>query len=112
MPIFPSGAASASFVAASTVAGEFFAIAVQNPNAGPATVTVDLRSADGEIASTTLSLPARSKISREVSELFGVSAPAGGFLAVQSDQPVQVLGLAGNDATGSVRPVIPSLALP
>ena len=112
MPIFPSAVASSSFVAAPAGAGGFFAIAVQNPNPGTATVTVDLRSSDGEIASTTLLLPARSKISREVSELFGVAAPPGGFVAVHSDAPVQVLGLAGNDSTGAVLPVIPSLALP
>jgi len=89
MPIFPSAVASSSFVAASAGgAGEFFAIAVQNPNPGPAAVTVDLRSADGEIASTALLLPARSRISREVSELFGVPAPPGGFLAVHSDAQI------------------------
>jgi len=114
MPIFPSAAASASFVAVAPAApGGFFGIAVQNPNPGPALVTIDLRFGGGEIASTTLSLPSRSKISREVSELFGgAAAPPGGFLAVHSDLPVQVLGLAGNDSTGAVLPVIPSLALP
>jgi hypothetical protein len=113
MPIFPSTVSSTAFVPIIAGAGVFFGLAVQNPDAGPAAVTVDLRSIDGAIASATLSLPPRSKISREVSELFaGISAPAGSFLAVTSDRPVQVLGLVGNDALGSVLPVMPSLALP
>jgi len=113
MPIFPGSVSSAAFVPVIAGAGQFFGLAVQNPDGGPAAVTVDLRSVDGAIASTTLALPSRSKITRELSELFGgISAPAGSFLAVTSDRPVQVLGLIGNDTLNSVLPVIPSLALP
>jgi hypothetical protein len=113
VPIFPTGASSTAFVPVIAAAGQFFGLAVQNPDAGLAAVTVDLRSIDGVIASATLSLPSRSKITREVSELFaGIGAPPGSFLAVTSDRPVQVLGLVGNVALNSVVPVIPSLALP
>jgi hypothetical protein len=112
MPILPSAAASSTFVAVAADTGQFFGLAVQNPNVAAATVAVEIVTDDGPIASTTLSLPARSKISREVSELFGITAPAGSFLSVTSDQPVQVIGLVGDDSVGSVTPVIPSLAFP
>ncbi|MFL5455896.1 MAG: IPT/TIG domain-containing protein [Myxococcales bacterium] len=112
MPIFPTTAASTSFVPVSAGAGQFFALAVQNPNPGSATFSVDLSTADGPIASTTLTLPPRSKIAREVSELVGIAAPAGSFLSVSSDQPVQVIGLVGDDAASSVAPVLPSLTFP
>src|SRR3954465_1467142 len=112
MPIFPTTAASTSFVRVSAGTGQFFALAVQNPNPGAATFSVDLSTADGPIASTTLTLPPRSKIAREVSELVGIAAPAGSFLVVSSDQPVQVIGLVGDDAASSVAPVLPSLTFP
>jgi hypothetical protein len=112
MPIFPTAAASTVFVPVTAAAPQFFALAVQNPNSGPATFSVDLSTADGPIASTTVTLPSRSKIAREVSELVGVAAPAGSFLSVSSDQPVQVIGLVGDDATSSVAPVLPSLTFP
>src|SRR5436305_3568020 len=72
MPIFPTTAASTSFVPVTVGAGQFFALAVLNPNPGSATFSVDLSTADGAIASTTLTLPPRSKIAREVSELVGI----------------------------------------
>jgi hypothetical protein len=112
MPIFPSAAASTSIVPVTAGAGQFFALAVQNPNPGSATFSVDLSTADGPIASTTLTLPPRSKIAREVSELVGIAAPAGSFLSVSSDQGVQVIGLVGDDATSSVAPVLPTLTFP
>jgi hypothetical protein len=113
MPILPTKAFSAALVPVNFASGEFFGLAVQNPNAGLANVSIEIRSLGGAIASTAVTLPARSKISREVSELFnGVAANSGSFLSVTSDQPVQVLGLVGDDAVGSVIPVIPSLTSP
>jgi hypothetical protein len=112
MPIFPTTAASTSFVPVTAGAGQFFALAVLNPNPGSATFSIDLSTADGAIASTAVTLPPRSKIAREVSELVGIAAPAGSFLSVRSDQPVQVIGLVGDDAASSVAPVLPSLTFP
>jgi hypothetical protein len=52
-------------------------------------------------------------MAREVSELFsGATAPAGGFLAVRSSAPVQMLGLVGDDAAGTVDPLLPALPFP
>ena len=112
MPIFPGNAASAAFVPVIGAAGHFFAIAVQNPDVLPAEVSLEIVSGDGPIAATAISLPPRSRIAREMRELFGITAPAGSFVAVTSDRPVHVLGLDGDDAAASVAPVLPALALP
>jgi hypothetical protein len=84
----------------------FTALALQNPNAGPAAVTVEAHSANGGlIGSTVVTLPAGGRISREASEWFGTVLPTGGYLRVVSAQPVQTLGLLGNNRTGAVLPL-------
>jgi hypothetical protein len=112
-PIFsPRTFSSASF-ASSAPAGQFVGLALQNPTTGPADVTVELRSEEGVIASTSLALPPSTRIARAVSELFGgIAAPRDGTLAVSSSVPVQMLGLIGDDAAGSVAPLIPASASP
>jgi hypothetical protein len=112
-PVFSQRLASSALLRGAAPAGKFAAVALQNPGAGPATVTVDLRSATAVIASTTLSLPARTRITRAVGELFpGLATPAGALLAVESTVPVQILGLVGDDAAGSVDPVLPTFTAP
>jgi hypothetical protein len=114
IPLFsPQAFASATF-ANRAATGQFLAVALQNPSANPADVTVELLSPAGAVvASGALSLPPRTRISREVSEIFGgMAAPAGGFLVVQSSVPVQVLGIIGDDAVGRVMPFGPALAIP
>jgi hypothetical protein len=84
----------------------FTALALQNPNAGPAAVTVEAHSANGGvIGSTVVTLPAGGRIAREASEWFGTVLPTGGYLRVLSAQPVQTLGLLGNKGTGVVLPL-------
>jgi hypothetical protein len=114
-PLFSPQTFTGAFFTASPGAGQFFALALQNPAAAPADVTVELRStaAGAAIASASVTLPARTRMSREVSELFaGNSMPAGGFLVVRSGSPVQMLGLLGDEAAGKVEPVPASLAFP
>lgn len=84
----------------------FTAVAVQNPNAAAATVTIETRSADGTVTgSTVLALPAGGRISREVAELSGSVLPTGSYLHLASTIPVQMMGLLGNDRTGVVLPL-------
>lgn len=88
----------------------FTALALQNPNAAAASVTVEARAANGGlIGSQVVTLPSGARISREASEWFGVTLPSGGYLHVVSAQPVQVLGLLGNDRSGVVLPVMPNI---
>jgi hypothetical protein len=84
----------------------FTAIAIQNPNAADAVVTVEAHAADGALTgSTALTLPAGGRISREASELFGAVLPTGAYLRVKSASAVQAMGLLGNDVTHTVAPL-------
>ncbi len=114
VPIFsPRTLTSASFTNPAAP-GQFLALALQNPGAGPADVAVELQSsAQVVVASTAVTLPPRTGMARTVSELFsGATVPANGFLVVRSSPPVQMLGLVGDDAAGSVQPLNPALAFP
>jgi len=109
-PIFSSETLSGARLAGAAPAGRFLGLALQNPNAGPADVSIELRASDNSvIASTAFTLPSGNRISREASEYFtGVVPPDGSSLIVQSTLPIQVLGLMGDEAAGSVDPVKPS----
>jgi hypothetical protein len=113
-PIFSPQSLTGAFFTPSAAAGQFFALALQNPAPAPADVTVELRSAAaGSIATVPLTLPARTRISRDLSELFaGQPIPAGASLVVRSSAPVQMLGLFGDEAAGTVHPIPASLAFP
>jgi hypothetical protein len=113
-PIFSRQTFSSASFTNAAAAGEFLGLALQNPGDRSAGVRVELRSTGaGLIASTALALPPRTRISREASELFGgTAAPADGFLVVHSSVPVQMLGLIGDDAAGSVVPLLPASASP
>jgi hypothetical protein len=114
-PIFaPQTFSSAAFVSSAAASGQFLALALQNPGDETAGVTVELRSAAaGLVASTALDLPPRTWMSREASELFpGAAVPEEASLLVRSSLPVQMLGLVGDEAAGSVAPLVPALAFP
>ena len=84
----------------------FTALALQNPNPASADVTLEAHSASGALSgSTVVTLPSGARIAREVSEWFGAMLPTGGYLRIVSAQPVQMLGLLGNDQTGVVLPI-------
>ena len=113
-PLFSPQAFTGAIFSASPGAGQFFGLALQNPAAAPADSTIELRAGDGtSIASAAVTLPARTRMSREVSELFpGHSIPAGGSLVVRSSSPVQMLGILGDETAGTVEPVLAALAFP
>ena len=112
-PIFSPVAISSAFLGPPPDPAAFLALALQNPNADPSDVTIELRSAAGVIASTAITLPPRTRISREVSELLsGITLESSSFLLVRSTLPLQMLGLIGNEASGTVEPVVPSVAFP
>jgi hypothetical protein len=82
------------------------ALALQNPASTAATLTLQLRDGSGAaIASTTLALPPANRISREISELFGVALPVGGTVRILSDLPVQAVGLLAQESTQAVTPI-------
>ena len=84
----------------------FTGVAFQNPAAVPALITIESHNSGGALTgSAAVTLPSGGRISREVSELLGTTLPIGSYLHVTSTQPVQMLGLLGNDKTGIVLPV-------
>jgi len=108
-PIFCRQTLSGALLAAAP-AGKFLGLALQNPNANPADVSIELRASDSSvIASTAFTLPSQNRIALEASEyLTGVVPPDGSSLVVQSSLPIQVLGLVGDETAHSVDPVKPS----
>ena len=110
--IFPvQTQSSAVFVAPAS--GTFFGLALQNPEPADSIVSVELWDAGSVVASASLALPPRTKVSREVSELFPDVVPGpGSFFQLTATVPVQMLGLSGNENDGSVTPVLPALASP
>ena len=110
--IFPVQPRSSAVFAAPT-SGTFFGLALQNPEPADSIVSVDLLDAGSVVASASLALPPRTKVSREVSELFpGVIPSTGSAFGLTATVPVQMLGLSGNETDGSVTPVLPALASP
>jgi hypothetical protein len=110
--IFPVQTRS-SAVFAAPAGGTFFALALQNPDGADSSVSVELWDGGAVVASASLALPSRTKVSRDVSELFpGIVPSAGSFLQLTATVPVQMLGLNGNELDGSVTPVLPALASP
>ena len=86
---------------------QFTALALQNPGLDEVEVTVEMLAATGETLGTvSLPLPALSKITRDLTELFS-NPPAGASVVhITPSRPIQMLGLLGDDATGNVVPVI------
>ena len=84
----------------------FTALALQNPNATDASVTVEAHTADGTLTgATTLALPSGGRITRDAAELFGAPLGTGAYLRVKSATPVQAMGLLGNETTKVVLPL-------
>jgi hypothetical protein len=111
-PIFPVQTLS-NAVLATPAGGTFFGVALQNPNPADSVVSIDLWDGGSVVASASLALPSLTKVSRAVSELFPDVTPGNGsFFQLTATVPVQMVGLSGNDADGSVTPVLPALASP
>jgi hypothetical protein len=111
-PIFPVQTLS-SAVFKAPASGTFFGLALQNAGTADSIVSIDLWDEGSIVASASVALPSRTKISRDVTELFpGVTFGDGSFFQLTASVPVQMLGLSGNDADGSVAPVFPALASP
>jgi hypothetical protein len=87
----------------------FMGIALQNPGTVAAQITIQLRTAAGVVATSTLTLPPLTEVSRAASELFP-SLSAANVLSVSSSSPVQMLGLLGDSAAGTVTPVLPAVS--
>ncbi len=102
----PVGVSAHALLARTVPADYFTAIALQNPGAADAVVTLESHDGSGAVTgSTNIALPSGGRLTREVSELLGSVLPSGSYLRVRSGMPVQAMGLLGNDRTGVVLPL-------
>jgi hypothetical protein len=109
VPIFSTMTYSqATFAAANNLStSEFTGVAVQNPSLMTATVTFALfSSTDAPLGSSTMVIPSGYRMMRETSELAGVAPPAGSYLVISSDTPIQMFGFLGDTVTGTVVPYV------
>jgi hypothetical protein len=109
VPIFSTMTYSqASFAAANNLStSEFSGVAVQNPSLLTATVTFTLFSpSNAPLGSSTVVIPNGYRMMRETSELAGVAPPAGSYLVVSSDTPIQMFAFLGDTVTGTVVPYV------
>jgi hypothetical protein len=86
--------------------GQFVALAVQNPNPGPVSVTFQLQSTG---ATTSIVLPSGGRIKDELGALLGgLSVNAGDVVKVNATAGVQILGLIGDENATTVTPFLPT----
>ena len=106
-PLFSRTRYTSATLAWQRGASAFTALAVQNPRTTTAEITVEMRSAANEVlGSFSFPLPPMSKITRDLTDFFS-QPPAGAVqVHVSSTQRMQVLGLLGDQAAGTVVPVI------
>ena len=96
VPVFPRGSRSNATV---DLAGVQTGLALQNVEASSAAVTLDLIAVDGATLSTVrLNVPSASYIVREISEIFGIPYPAASSVRMTATGPVQLMGVALNEA--------------
>jgi hypothetical protein len=108
-PIFSTRTFTQSFFLPVVDRNLFLGLALQNPSSQGALITIELFSAARQlISSSSFTLPSQTRISREISEYLSEFRPRlGDYLRVSSNVPVQVIGLVGNEAAGTVVPVDP-----
>lgn len=85
---------------------QFIALAVQNPNPGPVSVSFQLQSTG---ATTNIVLPSGGRIMDELGALLGgVNLSTGDVVSVSATAGVQILGLMGDESATTVTPFLPA----
>jgi hypothetical protein len=100
---------SATFNLPADTATTYSGVAVQNLQSVSASIKVSLIASDGTTLGTrALSLATNNRLVRRMTDLISTPPPAGSHWLVQSNTPVQMLGLNGDTGAGTVAPVLPS----
>lgn len=87
-------------------AGQFTALAVQNPTAGPVVVSFHLQRTG---TTNIVQLPSGGRVMDELSALLGGAAlTPGDVIDVAATSGVQILGMQGDARTGTVTPFLPA----
>jgi hypothetical protein len=115
VPIFSSVTHSKAVFApvGALPANQFSGVAVQNPSAAAAAVTVALYSPQNAlVGSSTLSLPSGYRFIAETSELTDAAPQLGSYVVVSSTQPVESFGFIADGAQSTVLPFAALAAQP
>lgn len=84
-------------------ANGFVGVALLNDSPTSNTVTLQLRSPAGAALGTAnIAMPAGTLYQRTIPEVFGVTAPAGSVVQVTATAALHLLGLTGDESTGSL----------
>jgi len=87
----------------------FTGIALQNPGTNPASVTLEvLSSANAVLQTFSFSLPGKTKMTEDLLDFFAQPGASAAAVRISSSQSIQVLGMQGDTATGSVAPIVVS----
>ena len=109
-PLFSRGKWTKAYFKPVVSATSFSGLALQNAGAAGVTVKLDLLSKTGaQLATKSISLPANSRMVRDVKEFFA-GAATGTEIRVTCPVAIQILGLVGNDSSRVVLPVAPATA--
>ena len=84
----------------------FTGLALQNADANPAEVSLQLVSGSKVLQSLSFPLPGRSKMTRDLVEFFGRAPDSGARVIIQSTQPIQMLGIVGDSSAEVLVPVV------
>jgi IPT/TIG domain len=112
-PLFPQAALTLAYFRPTLQGTMFSGIALQNLNSVGVTATLQLYSNTGQLlAARRVALGANTRFSRDLVELFPNASPANKTrLKVTCVTGIQMLGLLGDDSTGTLLPV-PASATP
>jgi hypothetical protein len=107
MPLVPPKSVLSATIALPVPAADTtYGVALQNLIADT-TASVMLVNADGTTATTSVDVGVNKFVVREFSELFGTAPAPGATIVVSSPSPIEVLGIAANQTTGTALPIIP-----
>jgi len=109
IPLFAQTTRKVGFFRPTLTGTIFSGLALQNLNAVKANVVLRLTRSGVVLATQNIVLGVKSSMARDLAELFpGAVANAGTRLRVSSDQPIQMMGLLGDDSTRTVLPINPT----
>ncbi|MFN7921291.1 MAG: hypothetical protein U0Q16_14415 [Bryobacteraceae bacterium] len=113
-PVFSRQAATNSSLGIPTLpANGFVGIALLNANTAQADVQLEMVSpSNASLGKANATLPAGSRFSRTLQELFSTAPQAGGSVRIVSSQPLGILGIVGDESAGTATPFAPGAAPP
>jgi hypothetical protein len=107
VPLFPSGQVQQAIVEFPSDSGRLASgIALENVGRDQANVILDMTNGGGGGASAVVVIPAKQRLVRDASELFGFPCNTSCAVTVRSTDPIGVIGIVVDQA-GTLRPVLP-----